>query len=338
MSMLLPPFQLHEPTTVEEAVRLKRDLEDSDFVAGGSDLLPNYKWGLNARKHVISLARVAGLTAVSPERIGALATLQALESSAQLQQRLPVLPRTAGQIASPLIRASATVGGNLMLENRCYFFNQGFAWRRSKGYCMKADGDVCLVVPQKEKCYATFSADLPAPLITLGARFKLVSASGAREVEAASFYKGDGIERNVRRSDEVLTEVLVPREAAALTAGYLKLRQRGSWDFPEMGIAAALRLDGGNLAAGRLVANALETVPVVLDRLLESAVGAPLTDKAIAEVARGVEREVAPVRNTSLPPSYRKAMARVFTKRLLTELRDGGQRAAGPHDRALMAA
>jgi 4-hydroxybenzoyl-CoA reductase subunit beta len=333
MSMLLPPFRLHEPRSVEEAVRLKAEHPDSDWVAGGTDLLPNYKWALNCRPHVISLARIPGLRAVSAERIGALATLHALEQSPELRSKLPVLPQTAGEIASPLIRASATLGGNLLLENRCFFFNQSWMWRESKGFCKKADGDACLVVPQKEKCYATFSADLPAPLIALGASLVLASAEGTREVRCADFYVGDGMQRNVKRPGELLTEVRIPRGAQALRAGYKKLRQRGSWDFPEMGMAAALRFDGDRLAEAHLVANALETTPVVLDRLLQPLLGQPLGDKAILDIAKQVEEAVVPVKNTSLPPSYRKAMTRPFTKRLLTELRDGVPVRAGPHHR-----
>ncbi|MCA1813135.1 MAG: FAD binding domain-containing protein [Halobacteriales archaeon] len=331
--MLLPPFQLHEPASVEDAVRLKREHPDSDWVAGGTDLLPNYKWALNARPHVISLARIASLRAIGPERIGALATLRSIAEHAELKAKLPVLPLTAGEIASPLVRASATLGGNLMLENRCFFFNQSWLWRESKGFCKKADGDVCLVVPQKEKCYATFSADLPAPLIALGASLVLAGAQGTREVPVRNFYTGDGMERNVRQPGELLTEVRIPRSAQGLKAGYKKLRQRGSWDFPEMGMAAALRFDGQRLAEGHLVANALETTPVVLDRLLQPLLGQPLTDQAIAGVAKQVEDAVQPVKNTSLPPSYRKAMTRPFTKRLLTELRDGAPLSAGPHHR-----
>ncbi|HLE98239.1 MAG TPA: FAD binding domain-containing protein, partial [Candidatus Thermoplasmatota archaeon] len=182
-----------------------------------------------------------------------------------LREALPVLPTTAAMIASPLLRASGTLGGNLCLDTRCYYFNQGFSWRESKGFCLKADGDVCLVVPQKEKCYATFSADLPAPLIALGARVHLAGPDGAREMPLKDFYRGDGIERNVRRPDEIVTFVDLPPSARRLRAAYTKLRLRESWDFPELGIAVALRLDGDRLAECHIVANALETTPRVLD-------------------------------------------------------------------------
>jgi 4-hydroxybenzoyl-CoA reductase subunit beta len=321
MSMLLPPFELHEPTTIEEAVRLKAKLPEADFVAGGTDLLPNYKWGLNARKHVISLHRVDEMRGLSAERIGANVTLTQIEKSGLLAQKLPVLPETARQIATPLLRNSGTLGGNLMLENRCFFFNQTYLWRKSVDFCLKADGTQCHVVPQKETCYATFSADMPAALIALGASIELASERGARHVPLAEFYRGDGIERNVRRPDELVTGVTIPREAQALRATYRKLRLRDSFDFPELGVAAAVRFEGGRLATFRLVANALETTPRVLDELGADLVGQPLTDEAIARVAKAAEDAVRPVKNTNLPPSYRKAMTRVYVQRALHDLR-----------------
>lgn len=319
--MLLPPFELHHPTTVKEAVQLKADLPDADFVAGGTDLLPNYKWGLNVRKNVISLARIPELRELSTHRLGALVTLTQIEKSGLLGEKLPVLPMTAKQVATPLLRNAGTLGGNLMLENRCFFFNQTYFWRESKGFCMKADGDKCLVVPQKEKCYATFSADMPAALIALGGTLDLASANGERKVPLAAFYEPDGIHRNQRRPEEMVTGVDLPRDATQWRATYKKLRLRDSFDFPELGVAAAIKWDGERVGGFRLVANALETTPVILDKLGADIIGRPLGDDAIARIAKDAEAAVRPVKNTYLPPSYRKAMTRVFTERALKELR-----------------
>jgi 4-hydroxybenzoyl-CoA reductase subunit beta len=322
MSLLLPPFELHEPRTVEEAVRLKAELPEADFVAGGTDLLPNYKWGLNTRRHVISLARVDSMRELTAERIGALVTLTQIEKSGTLAQKLPLLPETARQIATPLLRNSATLGGNLMLENRCFFFNQTHLWRASVDFCLKADGDQCHVVPQKEKCYATFSADLPAAFMVLGATMDLASAGGLRTLTFPDMYNGpDGINRLSRHPGEMVTGVTVPKDAQKWRATYKKLRLRDTFDFPELGIAAAVRWDGERVAGFRLVANALENVPVVLDGLGETLLGKPLTEEAIVEVAKKAEQSVRPVKNTNLPPSYRKAMTRVYVERALRELR-----------------
>jgi len=175
MSMLLAPFNLHEPRTIREAVDARRANPDSDFLAGGTDLLPNYKWQLNTRPNVISLHKITELRTITATKIGALATLTELHRSDALWTSAPVVAHTAGLIASPLLRNSGTLGGNLMLENRCFFFNQAYLWRESIDFCLKASGTVCHVVPNEKKCYATFSADLPAPLLAMGASMELVS-------------------------------------------------------------------------------------------------------------------------------------------------------------------
>lgn len=321
MSMLLPPFELHEPTSVKEAVELKAAYPDSDFVAGGTDLLPNYKWGVNTRKHVISLARVDAMRELGQTRIGALVTLTQIEKSGLLASSLPILPETARQIATPLLRNTGTLGGNLMLENRCFFFNQTFLWRHSIDFCLKADGTQCHVVPQKEKCYATFSADLPASLMALGASMELASTRGTRKLSLQDVYNGtDGIHRHSKQADEMVVGVDIPADATRWKATYKKLRLRDSFDFPELGIAAAIRIEHGNLAGFRLVANALEHIPLSLDDLGAAHLGKPLTDDAIVSIAKAAEARVRPVKNTNLPPSYRKAMTRVYTERALREL------------------
>ncbi|MHB8584391.1 MAG: FAD binding domain-containing protein [Thermoplasmatota archaeon] len=316
--MLLPPFALHEPTTVREAAALARQFAGScDIVAGGTDLLPNYKWGLNARPNVISLGRVAELRRLSPDRIGAMVRLVEVERSAEIRSAYPVLAETAHLIASPLLRNMGTVGGNVLLDNRCFYFNQSYLWRAHKDFCLKADGDKCLVVPQKEKCYATFSADLPAPLLALDASFEFVGPDGTRSIRARDFYQGDGIERNGRKPGEILTAVTLPSASRSLRAAYEKLRLRGSFDFPECGIAVAVNVHGGRLSEFTLVANALETIPRVLDEVTAGYLDRELDEAAFARLGADVSAAVQPVRNTSFPPAYRKKMAGVLAKRAL---------------------
>lgn len=323
MSLLLPPFTLHEPTSVKEAVELAaRHGPDVDYVAGGTDLLPNYKWGLNARRHVVSLLRIPELSQLTPEAIGATVRLTQLERSAEVAAVHSVLPRAAKLIASPLIRNSGTVGGNVMLENRCYYFNQSYLWRAHKDFCLKADGDKCLVVPQKERCYATFSADLPAPLLALDASYELVGRDGARTLRAREFYAGDGIQRNVRKPGELLVRVTIPREKRGTVARYEKLRLRGTWDFPEAGVCVAARFDGATVREMAITTTGLESVPRTHDALAQALVGAELTDERIDATAKALVDEVNAYRNTSFPPAYRKKMTGVLFKRAARGARD----------------
>ena len=321
--MILPPFELHSPRSIEETVELLgRYRNDCDLLAGGSDLLPNYKQRLNPKPHVISLEHVSELRTISPTRIGAMARLADLARDSGLRATLPVIADTAAQIASPLIIEQATIGGNVMLDTRCFYFNQSLFWRDSKGYCLKADGDVCLVVPQKEICYATNSSDLAPVLMTLDASLVLVGPDGERTVPIRDFYRHDGIARFARRPDEILTFIEIPEAAREFRSAYRKLRIRDSIEFPAMGAAIALRLSEktGDIAELHITVGAVDTTPRSFEELTESFVGRRLDEVTITEISSAVMSRIKPYNNVPLTPSYRKQMVGVYLKRMLGEL------------------
>jgi 4-hydroxybenzoyl-CoA reductase subunit beta len=319
--VILPPFELHRPSTLEEALDLARAAgDDFDFMGGGTDLRPNYKNRLNPRRRVISLANIEELRILDGCRIGAGVTVARLETDPEIVRRWPVLSEAASRIASPLIRESGTVGGNLLVETRCTFFNQSLPWRRSKGYCMKADGDVCLVVPQKEVCYATYSGDLAPVFMVLGATLHLLGPGGGRQVPISSFYRPDGILKHVLKKGEILTHVEIDEGAERLRAGHAKLRMREAFDFPEMGVAAALRLEDGKLVDLRAAASAMEVVPLEFPEAAGEILGEEPTPERIRVFAKAAAGKVRPVKNTALPPPYRKRMFPVFLTRLLDRL------------------
>ncbi len=299
---------------------------DFDFLAGGTDLLPNYKNRLNPRGNVIGLSRVAGLA--SPLRrldggsfaVGPMTRLADLDRDESLRGRFPGLREAVSQIATPLVRQSGTLGGNLLVETRCYYFNQSHDWRASKGFCMKADGDVCLVVPQKETCYAIYAGDTAPVLMTLGATLVLVGFEGSREVPAADFYQPDGIRKNLLAKGELVTEIRLPAEAASARSGYMKLRLRDSFDFPDMGLAAAVWMEDGKVADLRVATTAVSMTPLLYPEVTAKVKGLPLTRDVIEGVAAEVQSRTMPVRNVMFPPQYRKRMVGVFTRRLLTRL------------------
>jgi 4-hydroxybenzoyl-CoA reductase subunit beta len=323
--MHLDPFELHRPESVEEAVRLAQSLAPGfDYLAGGTDLLPNYKMHLNVRPHLIALDRVTELQGYDLNRLGAMTRLADLDADPEISKHYPAIGEAVHGVATPLVRASGTVGGNLLVETRCFFFNQSFFWRASLGFCLKADGDKCHVVPQKEKCYATFSGDLAPALEVLGADIELAGPEGHRRIALEEMYaaEGDGIQRHHLRPGELLVSVHIPPEAQRLRSTYIKLRPRPSFDFPELGVAVALGRDGERLTALQIAAGGLETYPRRFDSITEGYVGEVLSNDRIAELARTVQAAVRPVHNTAYPPDYRKRMTGVFVRRAVTALWD----------------
>ena len=324
--MHLDPFELHRPTSVPETVRLASTFAGRfDYLAGGTDLLPNYKMHLNLKPHLIALEDVAELGGHDLDRIGAMERLGALERDAGFLTAYPSVADAVREVATPLVRASGTVGGNLLVETRCFFFNQSYFWRESLGFCLKADGDRCHVVPQKERCYATFSGDLAPALLVLGAEVEVAGPGGSRRLPLGELYDagGDGIRRTHLAPGEVLVAVHLPPGARHLRGRYKKLRVRPSYDFPELGVAAAGRWDGDRVESLHLAVGGVETRPRSFDELTGALEGGTLSEERLRTLGEEVMRQLRPVHNTFLLPDYRRRMIAVYVRRAVAEAREG---------------
>lgn len=321
--MLMPPFELHHPKSVDEAVALAAQLmeagEGFDWVAGGTDVLPNYKWRINTKPHVISLARIPEANSISSTSIGCTVTLDALIQSPESH---PLLVEAASKIASSLIRKSATVGGNLCLDTRCFWYNQSEDWRRSIDWCHKADcgtGADCRVIPnQNTLCVATYQGDLAPNFMALEASVVLVGPAGERTMPLNEFFELDGMKKNVLMPGEFLLRVELPEASSTRVGAYQKLRVRESWDFPEAGVAASWV--PGDIDSLRVASTALESIPKLHDAEVLAHLEANDRTVDVKMLAQAVQKSVKPVNNTALPPAYRRKMVRVLTKRALKAL------------------
>jgi 4-hydroxybenzoyl-CoA reductase subunit beta len=324
--VIIPAFELHRPTTLDEALGLATKFApEMDFIAGGTDLLQNYKNRIHVKPRVVALEHVRELRGIAPEgRIGAMERLADVAAHPMVREKWAGLAEAVGQVASPLVRNSGTIGGNLLVETRCFYFNQTWFWRTTKGSCMKAESDECLVIPQKETCYAAYSGDVAPALLVLGASVELAKGDRRRVVPLVEFYRGDGIEKNVLERGEILVAIRIPDDAARLRSGYRKLRTRETLDYPEMGVAAALRTDdAGRVEELRVATTAVDVVPQYAD------FGAEHRGKRLVEIAEAVAAEMEdraqPKKNTAMPVGYRKKMVRVFLRRLLGDLASEGK-------------
>jgi len=321
--MLMPPFELHHPTSVAEAVELASALmaegEAFDWVAGGTDVLPNYKWHINPKPHVISLAGIEEAHRITQDEIGCMVTLDSLTEENGVH---PLLVQAAAKVASSLIRKSATVGGNLCLDTRCFWYNQGEDWRRSIDWCHKADcgtGADCRVIPnQNTLCVATYQGDLAPNFMVLGASIVLMGPNGERTLPLNEFYQLDGMKKNVLEEGEFLLKVVFGKDAGQRTGSYQKLRVRDSWDFPEAGIAASWI--PGNPESLKIASTALESIPRLHAEEVDAHSGGEFDQLALATA---IQKSVKPVNNTALPPRYRRSMVKTLTKRALQALMQG---------------
>jgi len=217
-----------------------------------------------------------------------------------------------------------TLGGNLCLDTRCNYYNQSQEWRKAIDFCLKKDGETCWVATASKRCVAVSSTDTAPALIALGAKVRLVSSQGGRDVPLAALYNNDGIDYLTRRADEILTEVTVPD---GWISSYWKLRRRGSFDFPVLGVAAAARLaPNGEVEELRMALGAVASRPFLVEKAGDKALGKKLTDDVIAEVAAAVASRAKPMDNTDLDLYWRKDVVSSFVGHALREVRGDDMR------------
>jgi 4-hydroxybenzoyl-CoA reductase subunit beta len=320
----LPPFRYFAPRTARDAARILADWgADAMAVAGGTDLYPNMKRRQFTPRALVGLRAVEGLEGIAANgglTLGAMATLTEVAEHPGVRARWPAVARAASLVSSPPLRNAGTMGGNLCVDTRCTYYNQTEFWRASIGYCMKRDGDICLVAPGSDKCWALSSSDTAPVMMALDAEVTLVRADGERRLAVRDLYGEDGIAYLAKQPHEVLTRIHLPdREGWRMT--YRKVRRRGSIDFPILGVAAAVRLGTGTVVEdARLVLGAVHVRPVEATDAAQFLRGRVLDAETI-EMAAGIAYKPAkPLDNADLNYAWRKRMARVEVARALREL------------------
>src|SRR5437016_491338 len=218
--MSLPQFKLLRPRTVEEAVgMLHRHQGEIQICAGGTDLLPSMKQRLFAPKYLMDIRGIDGLERirVTPGlgvELGALTTLSAVEDSEFIRKNYPVLHEAVKTVASPILRNMGTMGGNICLDTRCLWYNQSLQWRKSCGFCIKKDGDLCHVAPGGTRCWAAFSGDTPPALMCLSAELEIIGPKGIRRAPLEQFYTNLGDAHIKLDPNEMLTRVFLPEASS----------------------------------------------------------------------------------------------------------------------------
>ncbi|MDT5293761.1 MAG: hypothetical protein QOJ76_641 [Acidobacteriota bacterium] len=326
--MRLPKFAYLVPRTLSEAVRMMGEAGPAgQFVAGGTDLYPNMKRRQQTPRTVISVGRVPELQRIEGDgkeglKIGAGVSLTEIVEHPVINRDYPSLARAARLISTPPLRNMGTVGGNLLLDTRCNYYDQNYEWRKGINFCLKKDGDVCWVAPGSRKCWAVQSSDLVPLMVAIGARLRLVSTVGDRLVEARGFYNDDGIDYLHKRPEELLSEIQLP-PATGWRAVYKKLRRRGAFDFPVLGVAARLDLEAdGTVKSARIVLGGIAPAPLEVEAAGLALVGVPLGAESMRAAAEACYLRARPLDNTDHLMNYRKQMARPFVLRALLELQN----------------
>jgi 4-hydroxybenzoyl-CoA reductase subunit beta len=335
----LPEFDLVHPKSLDDVIRARAAHPHSQLLGGGTDLVVNIRRGIVAPDVLIDVNNVAELRALEADarsiEIGASVTLSELAAHPGVIEHYPVVAQAAHVIAGPTHRNMGTVGGNLCLDTRCLFYNQSEWWRSANNHCLKTTGDICHVAPKSRGvCFATYSGDLAPALLTLGAEVDLVGPQGKRTVPLESLYIG------YSRQDQPVTETLGDgkyylslrpgefvsavraKNTPGLRSAYDKIRIRRSIEYPVTGVAVALRRDGDTLADLRVAFTGTNPRPVLLDGAAELCGGA-LDERVFKGLDELVRDQIMSMKTTFTPGHYRRRVAGVLARRLLTRLFEG---------------
>jgi 4-hydroxybenzoyl-CoA reductase subunit beta len=318
----MPAFEVHLPRTAAEAVALRSSLPESMYVAGGTDLLPNLKHHLHHPRHLVSLSHVDGFAGVSEAPgaslvIAAGTTLHDLATNDLVGRKFPALALAASLVAGPQHRRMGTLGGNVMLDTRCVFYNQSLQWRTALGSCLKSEGTWCHVIGSDKTCVAAQSSDTVPVLVALDAAVEVALPGGATQrVPLRGLWTKDGrFEQNRSLPAEALvTAIHVPAPAAGHRSTYRKVRARQAVDYPQLGVAIVCDVDGDVLRGVELVIGAMLPFPKRLDGL-EGFAGRRIDAALADELADKVGRQARPQPQIHGDPDWRRHLAKVEARR-----------------------
>jgi len=317
----MQPFEYANPTTVQQAIALLgSEWGQADVLAGGTDLLSLMKEHLHEPKRVVNIKNIKELSGIRKTaaglRIGALVTMDELARSADVRTAFPSLTDAAAGIPSPQILHMGTVGGDLCQRPRCWYYRQGMgllAMHEGKSLIPEGENRYHSIFGEGPAYFVSASSLGPA-LISLGAKVKLVSAKGARELPVAKFFVAPANEREreiALQPNEILTEILIPA-VTVLTATY-EVRQKEALDWPLATASVALTMSGNVVTAASIVLGHVAPTPWEATAAAEAIRGKPVTEATAEAAGKAAIDGARPLSQNS----YKLALAKVAVKRAL---------------------
>lgn len=321
--MTLPKFTHIKPADLDEALEfLSEKGSGAKINSGGSDLMVQLKQRTITPEYVIDVKDLEGFQGISTSgqdvtTIGALTSLETIASSEQIQSQFPILAQAAGKVASVQIRNVGTLGGNICLSARCWYYNQSAQWRKAVSRCYKVGGNECLVIKNSDQCNAVFLADTVPALMALDARVKIVKKGGQRTLPISEFYTGSGHPENVLAPNEILAEIQVPKTADNTFSLFFKDAPREVVDFARANGAMCVTFKGntGICETAKIAVGGVTSRPVQCAEGQNALAGKEITDELAKTVADLVVKESGPYSPIWVTPTTRREAIRAFVYR-----------------------
>jgi xanthine dehydrogenase YagS FAD-binding subunit len=320
-------FDYSSATTVDETIKLLGQDHQVRPLAGGTDLLTLMKAGIAAPAHLVDIKRLDEIPSGIADSeqgttIGALTTLTEIELDESLQRRYPALTQAAALAATPQLRNMATIGGNLLQRPRCWYF------RHAHFHCWLKGGDECHAREGQNQnhaifgdspCVAAHPSDPPAALIALDAEVQLRGPLGERTLTLEEFFtlpQDDHRQETQISDDELLLSIRIPALPASTRSIFLKAMDRKVWAFALVGVAARLQIEGGSVAAARLVLSGVAPIPWRLHEAEQMLIGSRLDEAKITQVAEAALAQARPLEHNG----YKVSLAQNLIRRALHDL------------------
>jgi xanthine dehydrogenase YagS FAD-binding subunit len=314
-------FAYSNPTTVQEAAgMLGAQWGEVDVLAGGTDLISLMKEYIHTPKRVVNIKNLKELRGIGKSggglRIGAAVTLEELTNNADVKTMFPSLRQAAEGVSSPQIRNMGTVGGDLCQRPRCWYYRQGFgllAMKEGKSLIPNGENKYHAILGNSGPAYFVSASSLGPALIALGAKIKLVSAKGSREVAAEKFFvtpKTENSREIALLPNELLTEIIVP--AGGKNATY-EVRQKEALDWPLAAASVSLQMKGSSVASAHIVLGHVAPTPWVAADAAKALEGKTITAESAEEAGKAALAGATPLSQNA----YKVQLARVAVKRAL---------------------
>jgi len=326
--MRLPRFNYVRPANLEEGLDvLQAHGSKAKILAGGTDLIINMKYQVVLPEEVISIKSLRDLKSIAPDdkgqlNIGACATLADSCANGVLAEEFPALRQALQSVASKHIRNVATVGGNICLDNRCWYYNQSKLWRESREPCYKVGGRLCHAIKGSDRCHAINSSDTAPVLIALGAKVTLAKKGNERTLALKDFYLDNGAQPTGREPEEIVTSISIPKSAENSSTTFIKVSMRKGIDFAMGSIAGRVTRNGNGVAEVALVLGSLASKPIVLKKAPQVIKDEGFTEGSIEKAALTARSELGSLTNLFTSAGYKRHLAEVLVKRALGEFTD----------------
>lgn len=322
--MRLPKFEYFEPTTVDEACFLLSEYrEQAKLLAGGTDLLVMLKQRSVIPQYIVNIKKISDLDYISEDndvlKIGALATLSNIETSLTIKHKLPILSCAANSVATNQIKTMATIGGNLCLDSKCWYYNQSHIWKKSRDPCFKRGGDLCHFVKGGKRCYAVLSGDTIPALLVLGAKVKIIRSGGQRTIPIEDFFTGIGEKPNILNPQEMVTEIQIPFPSPDASGSFIKHRIRGTLDFAIANAATVVTKEDKICKDARIAISSVGPAAVRVREAEEILKGKEINDEVLEEAGKAAVKGVPLVSGVYSSVYHRRKMIKVLTKRVVIE-------------------